>query len=462
MFCMNGTRFLLLLLSGLALAATAFADIDGLEFLGDNDVNRAHEMDAEIVGNRAFIATGFSQGLESYDITDPVNPTRTWLSNGPNSWRCRAYGDTWLFDFCRREGVVLFDISGSGDPARLGRYDPPGNREALEGGALVGSTLYCAAHQNGIYAIDYTSPSSPQKVGELALEPAQAWNVEAKDSFLLVGNGREGLAVVGLNGGLHEVARLELPGTANDIVLDGDVAVLALGVAGLATVAIADPHNPVLLDTIGTDGCVWGIGNAGHLVVAGSWRVMELFDVSDPSSVVRVGWDNTFVWAHGADIRDDSLIAVADWQGMSCYRVGSDESADIDVVPEMVDFGSVTDQRDTAVVVRNTGAGSLSVTSVDTPAGIAVSPSSFSVAAGDSQVVTVTATGSGAVLARVTFNCDDPDEPARTIEVYKNNTSFPQCGTAAPEFSLYGTDGQWHTLSSELGKVVYLDFGASW
>ena len=286
--------------------------------------------------------------------------------------------------------------------------------------------------------------------------------MEARDSFLFVANGREGLAVVGLSGGLHEAARLELPGTATDIVLDGDVAVLALGVAGLATIDITDPHNPVVLGTIGTDGCVWGIGIAGHLVVAGSWRVMELFDVSNPASIARAGWDNTYVWALGADIRDDSLIAVADWQGMSCYRVGNDPGADIDVMPEILDFGDVSGQRDTSIVVRNTGAGILSVTSVATPSGIAVNPGGFSVAAGDSQVVAVTATGSGYLHALITFNCDDPDEPARTIEVCKNNSTFPQYGSAAPEFNLYGTDGQWHALSADRGKVVYLDFGASW
>ena len=443
-------------------AGVALADVDGLTFLGHNEVNRNHEMDAEIVGDRAFIACGFSQGLESYDISNPASPTRTWLSNGPNSWRCRAYGDTWLFDFGRREGVVLFDISGSGDPVRLGTYDPPGNREALEGGALVGSMLYCAAHQNGIHAIDFSNPASPQKVGALSLSPSQAWNVEAKDSFLFVANGREGLAVAGLAGGMHVTARLELPGTATDIVLDGNVAVLALGVAGLATIDISDPHNPVVLDSIDTYGCVWGIGNAGHLVVAGSWRVMELFDVSNPASITRVGWDNTYVWAHGADIRDDSLIVVGDWQGMSCYRVGNDAGADIDVVPEILDFGNVSVQRDTTVVVRNTGAGVLNVASISAPSGITANPNVFSVPAGDSQLVTVTAAGSGAVHTQMTFNCDDPDESARTIEVCKNNTAFPQYGSAAPDFNLFGTDGLWHALSAERGKVVYLDFGASW
>ncbi|MBM3315060.1 hypothetical protein FJY71_04360, partial [candidate division WOR-3 bacterium] len=308
----------------------ALADVDNLRFLGHNGVNRNHLMDAEIVGNRAFVAVGAAQGVECYDVSNPVNPQRTWLSNGPDCWRLRAYGDTWLFAFCRREGVVLFDISGIGDPVRLGQYDPLGNREALEGGALVGSMLYVAAHQNGIYAIDFSNPASPQKVGALSLNPSQAWNVEALDSFLLVANGRHGLAVVGLEGGMHVTRRLELAGCASDIVLDGEIAVLSLGAAGLATVRVWNPFNPILFDTIATDGCAWGIGNSGSLVICGSWRVLEAFDVSDPLYIRRVGWDNTYTWAHGADVRDDSLVAVADWRGMSCYRLGPDSGPDID------------------------------------------------------------------------------------------------------------------------------------
>jgi hypothetical protein len=288
----------LLLVLGLARA-----DVDNLRFLGHNEVNRNHEMDAEIVGNRAFIACGFNQGVECYDISDPASPQRTWLSNGPNCWRLRAYGDTWLFAFCRREGVVLYDISDPDTAVMLGQYDPPGNREALEGGALVGSMLYAAAHQNGIYAIDFSNPASPQKVGALSLEPSQAWNVEARDSFLLIANGRHGLAAVGLEGGMHVTSRLELPGCANDIVLDGEIAVMSLGADGLATVRVMNPYNPILYDTIATGGCAWGIGSTGHLVMCGSWRVMEAFDVSDPLSIQRVGWDNTYTWAHGVDIR---------------------------------------------------------------------------------------------------------------------------------------------------------------
>ena len=190
---------------------------------------------------------------------------------------------------------------------------------------------------------------------------------------------------------------------------------------------------------------------------------MELFDISDPDSITRAGWDNTHVWAHGADVRDDSVIAVADWRGMSVYRVGADPGSDIDVLPEVLDFGTLADSRDTTVTIRNTGSARLDVTSVGVPSGISVIPTSFSVPPGDSQLVTVTADGSGQLNGMITWNCNDPDEPGRQQEVYKNNAGrFPEYGSAIPDFNLQGTDASWHRLSDYNGKVVYIQFGASW
>jgi hypothetical protein len=398
--------------------------------------------------------------LELYEISDPSNPNRTF-NTGPNAWRTRIYNDSLLFLFCRQEGLRLLNISGT-SPVLLGGYDPSGNMEALEGGVLVGDTIYCATHQYGIYLISIVYPSSPQRVGIFPLDSSAAWNIEAKDSFLFVANGRFGLKVLGLAGGIHNVANLPLPGLANDIVLKENIAVISLGVDGLATIDISNPHNPILLDTISTDGCVWGIGITNNLVIAGSWRVMELFDISVPDNIVRIGWDNTKTWAHGADIREDSIIAVADWRGMSCYKVGVDLGPDIDIYPQVIDFGPVSDAQEIQVIVRNTGSGILNVTSVTTPSGIAVNPNSFQIQAGDSQIVAVTASGTNSVQNNITYISNDPDESSKTQEVYKNNTGFPQYGSLAPDFTLAGTDGQNHTLSDYRGKVVFLEFGGAW
>jgi hypothetical protein len=449
------------LLALVCISTVSFADIDNLKFLGHNEQNPYHVMDVEIVGDRAYIANGLGSGLEVYDISNPVNPQRVFMS-GPSAWRCWASGDTLLFVFCRRSGVTIWDIAGPGNPTFQGQYNPPGDFEALEGGVLVGDMLYCAVHQNGIYAVDVSDLAAPYKTDDLLLGSSATWNVAVKDSFLVIANGRFGLSVVGLEGGMHDVASLALPGLANDINMTGNIAVVSLGDDGLATVDVSDPHNPVLLDTIATAGCVWGAGITGELLISGSWRVMELFDLSDPHGIERIGWDNTKTWAHGADIRDDSLIVVADWRGMSCYETGPDMDPDIDVYPQVIDFGVVSNTRDTTVIVQNTGTSVLSVSSTGVPSGITVSPNVFSVQPGDSVAVIVTASSSGSVNGNITYYTNDPDEPNKKQEVYKNNTNFPQVGSPAPDFTLFGSDGNYHTLSSYQGKVVFLEFGGAW
>lgn len=449
------------LLALVCISSISFADIDNLRLLGHNEQNPYHVMDVEVVGERAYIANGLGSGLEVYDISNPANPQRIFAS-GPSAWRCWAAGDTLLFVFCRRSGVTIWDITGTGNPAFLGQYNPPGNFEALEGGVLIDDILYCATHQNGIYAIDVSDLAVPYKIDEFSLDSTATWNVALQDSFLIVANGRFGLSVVGLEGGMHEVVSLPLPGLANDINVAGNVAAVSLGNDGLATVDITDPHNPQLRDTIDTEGCVWGAGITDELLIGGSWRMMELFDISNPYNIERIGWDNTKTWAHGADVRGDSLIVVADWRGMSCYEIGPDPNPDIDVYPQVIDFGPVGSTRDTTVIVRNTGASTLTVSSVNAPAGITANPSVFSVQPGDSVFVTVTASGSGSVNGDLLYNTNDPDESNKTQEVYKNNISFPQAGSPAPDFTLLGSDNNYHTLSSYQGKVVFLEFGGAW
>ena len=183
--------------------------------------------------------------------------------------------------------------------------------------------------------------------------------------------------------------------------------------------------------------------------------------ISDPDAVTRTGWDANPVWALGADIRSDGLIGSAAWLPILFYDSSADAGPDIDLHPQVLDFGPVFSTRDTTVTVRNTGSTGLDV-SIGTPSGISVSSTSFSVPPGDSLDITVTASGSGSVSSYISYTSNDPDEPTRMQEVYMNNTSFPQYGSAAPDFTLTGTDGLSHTLSDYQGRVVFLEFGGAW
>ncbi len=462
---LSGLAVGLLWLGSLPLAV-AQSGIDGMRLLGRNEQEFAHMMDFLLVGDHAYASVGLGSGLQTYDLSDPTQPQRL-DSRGDPAWRAYARGDT-LFSFGHRSGVQMFDI-GAGIPVLMGEYDPPGSQVAYEDGVRLGDRLYVAAHQEGLHILDVGGPQAPEFVGAIGFTITEnaAWAVVERDGLLYVANGRHGLVILEPTGPF-EMAALDLPGLANDIALseDGQTAFLSLGADGIASVDIRDPLVPMLRDTEPTLGNAFSLGLVGDILAVGSYPYAERFDVSDPDSVVRAGWDATKTYAMGADAgalsSGDTVIVVADWRGMAVYSPEDDPAGDIDIAPTPIDFGNVAAPRDTLVYVRNTGAGALQVTSIDPPDGISVFPETFTLEPGAVQPVTLTASGPNGIWGRIHYHSDDPDEGAVYHHVYANNTSFPQHGSEAPEFTLLGTDGQWHSLSDYRAKIVYLEFGANW
>lgn len=457
-----GLRWLAVSL-GLAWAPVAGAHTggDGLAFQGNSLTTGGHVMSFLVKGDYAYCSVAGSEGLETWDVSNPSNPTRISM-NGRSNWRAWSKDDT-LFSFGHFRGVEMFDISG-GIPLEIDTYDPRDRAVAYEGGAQLGDKLYVAAHQIGIDILKVTNSLTHEST--FALSQNDAWDVEVSGNHIFVANGSHGLSVVDVSGSPSEVATLELPGSAGDIVISGSVAALALGGAGVVTVDISNPSAPKMLDIEPSWGNASRMGLVGSYLAVGSYGCVELFDLADPEQIRRVGWDQTANIAMGAgagvNSAGDTLIVVADWKGMVVYSPGEEAGPDIDVEPLRIDFGAVSANRDTVVEVHNRGGRSLNVSAVTAPSGIEASPSSFTVPAGGMQEVTVTASGSQTTRGQIRYFSDDGDESAFDQRVYKNNSSFPQVGSTAPDFTLAGTDGQNHTLSDYRGRVVYLEFGANW
>ncbi len=473
-------RSLPLLPLAFALAVPGLAQTDNLEFVGHNEDNPFHMMYAEIVGTRLFVSEGLgANGVETYDISDPYNPIRvgpaallTGRFDSPPApaptWRTRAYPKTdRLYGFAHREGVQIYDITG---PASLIReYDPPDFTE-YEGGVLRDSILYVAAHQVGIEMLHVSDPGPITLLGGIDLGENAAWDAELVGDHLVIANGRFGLAVVDISVDPPVmVTTLPLPGLANDILVDGVVAFVSLGPAGLASIDVTDPTAPFILDlNQETTGNATEIDLLDGRLVAGSWMRLETYDVTDPADLHLVGWDDTKTWAMGAAMNDDPgspLIGVADWRGISVYRPAPDTAPDIEMEPHQIDFGSVTAARDTTARINNRGSSTLHVSSTVVPGGFSIFPSSFDIPPGGTQEVTITASGTGSAANSIRYLSDDPDEASLRQYVFKNNGGefgFPQIGDPAPDFVLFGTDGVMHTLSEEFGRVVFLEFGANW
>lgn len=420
-------------------------------------------MDFHVVGDFAYASVGFCNGLHTYDISDPLNPVRM-QTDGLPAWRVSVSGDT-AYSFLHGLGLQVFDISG-GPGVIVDSYDPSDPTVFYEGGVRVGDVLYAAAHQHGVQVLHVSTPGAITQVSEITLADNACWNVVESDGYLFIANGRFGLSVVDLSAMPIEVGSLDLPGLANDIEVSGTVAFLSLGADGIASVDISDPEHPTLLDLAPTLGNAFSMGLVGDILGVGSYSYAERFDVSDPSAIARSGWDATRVFAAGADMgvlsNGDTVMVVADWRGIGVFSPAADSGGDIDVYPDRLDFGSVdAGGSGTTVAVRNTGSGALEITSIGTPAEIAVDPSSLTLDPGETRWITVTAVGVSTVDDSILYYSDDPDEPTFVQHVYKNSRAFPQIGSEAPDFTLNGTDGQAHTLSDYRGKVVYLQFGSS-
>ena len=156
-------------------------------------------------------------------------------------------------------------------------------------------------------------------------------------------------------------------------------------------------------------------------------------------------------------------------KGVEClYRriveVDNDDlGGDIEVYPLRLDFGPVGGTpRDTTVFVRNNGAGTLTVDSTWAPAGLSLSPKTFILGPGQTEPVTVSASGTGTVRDAIRYYSNDPDQRESIQYAYKNNTTFLGVGVEAPNFTLLGLDSLMHSLSDYRGRVIYLEFGACW
>ena len=436
---------------------------DGITRLSRGGEPGAHYMAARIRGDRVYASVGGNPGLKTFDISDPTNPVLFPLIPSHPSWRTWIRADT-LLSFNHHEGVQVFDISG-GAPVHLHDWNPLDPAVAYEGGVLVGSKVYCAALHAGIEVLDLGLAGLSYDT-TITLAEQACWDIEVAGNLLLVANGRFGLSVLDLAGQPTEVASLALPGLANDVEVDGDIAYVALGPDGIAAVDISSPASPVLLDLEPSAGTAWSMTRHGNSLFVGAWTCLEEWDVSNPSDLQLVGWEQTRYWALGAGAgtttSSGDLVVVGDWIGIEVLEATPDAGPDIEVVPDRIDLGVVPGTAQATFEVRNTGGATLDVSAIIGPGLFAVAPAAFSVPPGQAQVVTLTGTGPGSAVGTLSIVSNDPDETIFDVGATMNNSTFPQIGSPAPFFNLLGTDGQFHTPASYQGRVVFLEFAAAW
>ncbi len=89
---------------------------------------RKSSKDIEIVGNRAYLASG-SAGIDILDISDPGNPISIGSYDTQGSANQIAISEDYLFVADGSDGLLILDISDPANVHQIGKFDTPGNAE---------------------------------------------------------------------------------------------------------------------------------------------------------------------------------------------------------------------------------------------------------------------------------------------------------------------------------------------
>jgi len=267
--------------------------------------------DVQVQGDYAYVTN--NDGLMIIDISNPSTPEKKFT----------------LFTSVSN-GLIIADISSPTNPEQIGQYSGAAYKIAVSG-----SYTYVGYFSGGFKIFNISDPTNPVLVGEYSDSRCDA--VEIKDNFVYYANAEVGLRVINVSDPSTPqlVATVSQTGGANDIHITQNVLFLACWGAGIRVIDISTPASPQMLDSYNDNDGGEELGlieKDGLLYVADNYGV-EIFNVSNPNSIVEVGQRTSDVSAaHDIDV-DDEYIYVAQGGGLLILEVGTtSEGGDSDFI----------------------------------------------------------------------------------------------------------------------------------
>ena len=235
---------------------------------------------ATLADGRAYLASGFYDGLEILDATDPTAPRSLGSLNTPG----RAYGialsgeRAYLADGF--EGLTVCDISDPAAPALVYSDDTPGYAHEL---TIRGSTLYVADGESGLRLYDITQGNHPQFITHYD-PPGDVRAVTVDDTFAwLIGGVTDGVMAVDITNPIpmEQIGNYGLMGV--DIAIADNIAYVADQRAGVRLFDISDSSTPVHLKTVKTPGAAAHVIIEGDRLYVADWTDdLWIYDRADP------------------------------------------------------------------------------------------------------------------------------------------------------------------------------------
>jgi hypothetical protein len=234
--------------------------------------------------------TGWPDGLAIVDVGDPARPVLAGTVPRPpdEDWRSvAAVADHGLVSSLQH-GLRVIDATDASAPSVEAGIPVPG---FVEHAAHADSTLFIAAWERGLRAVDVSDPGNPKDLAFLALDgSAEAIDVEG-DLAVVVGRI---FKVVDVADPATPVVVGGIPGMTGGRAVEvvGDLAYVSNAEDGLHIVDITTPSVPSEIGSLDPGGPAWWAWNdlavSGDTVFMSGFGSIEVIDVSDPTHPVSV------------------------------------------------------------------------------------------------------------------------------------------------------------------------------
>lgn len=270
--------------------------------------------DVTVVGHKAYVTAGWGEDeLHILDVSDVAYAVELALypTFGLLGWSVTEKGD------------FVYAAGGFGDPyaINVSRLSPLTAADTTMTSANISvaetkpSYAYIIDPMGVLRILNVSNRDAPYQVGDY-VSPGHATDVVVRGEVALVAVQEEGLHILDVSDAKSPVllSTVDTPGEAQGVAVDGNHAYIADGYGGLHIIDVANPIIPVMVSTIATSGRAWDVAVTDDTAfVAAGQDGVRMVDVSDPAGPMPMGTIQTYA-AMGIAVSDGRLF-VADGLG---------------------------------------------------------------------------------------------------------------------------------------------------
>jgi uncharacterized repeat protein (TIGR03803 family) len=315
-----------------ALAGSSICLVDGQKLLVLNtncgllgSLTTANGVAQAVAAAQPYAYVAWPGFIGKYDISNPANPTPVQLDNQASGQL--ALSGQYLYSVSSSAGAValqVLDVTDAVRPAVGNNVTNTLGDAQVQGLAVNDAGAYVVTAGNTANALAvYNRNLPPGLAGRILFSDGTPRRLFVDGTLAYVAAGGAGLKVFDVSDPANPVSTGQFLTAvqANQVVLQGNLAYVLDADPGFHVLDVSDPNNPVLLGSYESAHAPGGIAVQGRYVylalnapptgIAVSGASMDIVDVASPNAPTRVGSTNLPPLTQGTNLLSTHVTALA-------------------------------------------------------------------------------------------------------------------------------------------------------